>query len=86
MFEPDSGSDDEAEASGSQPAPRSYTPSTPADRYIYLLAEDKIAILAFLTEICIACRSVRAHIDWGDASLTELRKEKIEVNREKRRL
>jgi bromodomain adjacent to zinc finger domain protein 1A len=66
--------------------PRQYTPSTPAERYIHLLCEDKIAILAFLCEICIASRVIRAHIDWADASLTELRKEKIEVNREKRRL
>lgn len=63
-----------------------YTPSTPSDRYPHLLFEDKIAILSFLCEICMACRGVRGHIDWGDASLTELRKEKIEVNREKRRL
>lgn len=65
---------------------KSFTPSTPSERYAHLLCEDKIAILSFLCEICIACRGVRGHIDWGDASLTELRKEKIEVNREKRRL
>lgn len=66
--------------------PQQYTPSTPAERYIHLLCEDKIAILAFLCEICIASRVIRVHIDWADAALTELRKEKIEVNREKRRL
>ncbi|KAF8310996.1 hypothetical protein DL93DRAFT_2083951 [Clavulina sp. PMI_390] len=77
MFEP---------SLSSSTSKRKFAPSTPAERYPYLLSEDKIAIFSFLCEICIASRVVRAHIDWGDASLTELRKEKIEVNREKRRL
>lgn len=80
MFEPS------REGPSISDGPRQYVPSTPAERYIHLLCEDKIAILAFLCEICIASRVIRAHIDWADASLTELRKEKIEVNREKRRL
>ena len=80
MFEPS------REGPSISEGPLQYTPSTPAERYIHLVCEDKIAILAFLCEICIASRVIRAHIDWADASLTELRKEKIEVNREKRRL
>lgn len=81
MFEPATRTEPD-----SSPPTRAFIASTPAERYIYLRTEDKIAILAFLCEICMASRVVRAHIDWGDASLTELRKEKIEVNREKRRL
>ena len=80
MFEPS------RQGSSTSDGSQQYTPSTPAERYIHLLCEDKIAILSFLCEICIASRVIRAHIDWADASLTELRKEKIEVNREKRRL
>jgi hypothetical protein len=61
-------------------------PCPPAERYPHLLPEDKLGILSFLIEICTASRVIRSHVEWADSSLTELRKEKIEVNREKRRL
>lgn len=76
MFEP-------TEAKGSN---LPYKTCPPAERYMYLLAEDKLAILSYLIEICTASRQIRTHVEWADSSLTELRKEKIEVNREKRRL
>lgn len=58
----------------------------PSERYPLLLSEDKIAIMGFLIEICLSSRVIRGHVDWADGALTELRKEKIEVNREKKRL
>lgn len=76
MFEP-------VESKGTSVA---YRPCPPAERYSLLLAEDKLAILSYLVEICTASRQIRSHVEWADTSLTELRKEKIEVNREKRRL
>jgi len=55
------------------------TPLSPGERYIRLLCKDKIDILT-LWKIFIASRVLSTHIDWADASSTELRKEK-EVNR-----
>ncbi|KAF8342653.1 ATP-utilizing chromatin assembly and remodelling N-terminal-domain-containing protein [Cantharellus anzutake] len=72
-------------------SPSDVTPATfarvqPSERYPFLFAEDKIAIIGLLVEMCLFSRVIRGHIDWADTSLTELRKEKIEVNREKKRL
>ncbi|KAF9512921.1 hypothetical protein BS47DRAFT_1329990 [Hydnum rufescens UP504] len=87
LFAPVTGASTESSSSSTSPAPAtSYQRSTPAERYPVLLHEDKIGIITFLCEICMAARIVRGHIEWGDSSLTELRKEKIEVNREKKRL
>jgi hypothetical protein len=36
--------------------------------------------------MCMSTKVVRTHIDYADAALTDLRKEKIEVNRERKRL
>jgi len=61
-------------------------PCHPADRYPSLPAEDKIAIIQFLCNVAIACKPIRAALDGAEADLTDLRKEKIEVNRERKRL
>lgn len=47
---------------------------------------DKIAILAFLCDLGIACKPIHHYMDNCETKLTELRKEKIEVNREKKNL
>jgi bromodomain adjacent to zinc finger domain protein 1A len=88
LFVPVTGTSTESSSSSTPPPALagSHQRSTPAERYPLLLHEDKIGIITFLCEICMAARIVRGHIEWGDSSLTELRKEKIEVNREKKRL
>ncbi|KDQ09270.1 hypothetical protein BOTBODRAFT_58767 [Botryobasidium botryosum FD-172 SS1] len=64
----------------------SYKRASPTERYSLLPPEDKIAILAFLCDLSVTSKMVRTHMEACDLALTELRKEKIEVNREKKRL
>lgn len=72
--------DDESEA-GSV-----VEPCHPADRYPSLPPEDKIAVIQYLCDLAMACKPIRAALETAETELTELRKEKIEVNREKKRL
>lgn len=61
-------------------------PCHPADRYPSLPPEDKINIIQFLCELAIPCKPIRSTLEAAEADLTELRKEKIELNREKKKL
>lgn len=61
-------------------------PCHPADRYPSLPPEDKINIIQFLCELTIPCKPIRSTLEAAEADLTELRKEKIELNREKKKL
>ncbi|KZW00685.1 hypothetical protein EXIGLDRAFT_639080 [Exidia glandulosa HHB12029] len=58
----------------------------PEDRYPTLPVSDKIAILAYLADLGIASKPIHHYMDNCETKLTELRKEKIEVNREKKNL
>ncbi|KAG9100533.1 hypothetical protein FRC06_004038 [Ceratobasidium sp. 370] len=51
-----------------------------------LTPRDKLEILAFLADLVMTSRSVRSFMEECDARLTTLRKEKIEVNRERKRV
>ena len=59
-------------------------PSTPQDRYHALPPQDKIDILSFLCNLAISSKAIHAHIELCEEQLTELRKQKIEVNRSKK--
>ncbi|KAG8936624.1 hypothetical protein FRC02_000617 [Tulasnella sp. 418] len=61
-------------------------PCHPADAYPVLPVEDKIAILVFLCEQAVTCKGIRTALEIAETDLTDLRKEKIEVNRERKRL
>ena len=61
-------------------------PCHPADRYPSLPPADKIAVITFLCDLAIMCRPIRVALEASETELTELRKEKIEVNRERKRL
>ncbi|KAG8903371.1 hypothetical protein FRB99_003393 [Tulasnella sp. 403] len=61
-------------------------PCHPADRYPSLPVEDKIAVIQYLCDLAIACKPIRSALDAAETELTELRKEKIEVNRERKRI
>lgn len=54
--------------------------------WMALTPRDKLEILAFLADLAMTSRGVRAFMDECDARLTTLRKEKIEVNRERKRV
>lgn len=68
-----------------QPAPLGLTiRSTPKERYHTLSPKDKIDILFFLCNLAISSKAMHAHMESCEEQLTELRKQKIEVNRTKK--
>jgi bromodomain adjacent to zinc finger domain protein 1A len=73
-----SGSGSESGASGIE--------ADPEEQYLTLPIEDKLAIIGFLSELVLSSKFVRGYIDDCEAELTDLRKERIEINREKKAL
>lgn len=60
--------------------------SSPYERYYSLPPEDRVTILAFMSNLAISSKAVHAHMESCEEQLTALRKEKIEVNRMKKQL
>ncbi|KAF8912833.1 ATP-utilizing chromatin assembly and remodelling N-terminal-domain-containing protein [Gymnopilus junonius] len=58
--------------------------ASPSDRYYTLPPEDRITILSFLCNLAISSKAIHAHMESCEEQLTALRKEKIEVNRQKK--
>ncbi|KAF9056339.1 chromatin remodeling complex protein [Panaeolus papilionaceus] len=58
--------------------------SSPSEQYYYLPPEDRICILSFMCNLAISSKSVHTHMESCEEQLTALRKEKIEVNRQKK--
>lgn len=54
--------------------------------WMALTPRDKLELLACLADLAMTSRGVRAFMDECDSRLTTLRKEKIEVNRERKRV
>ncbi|KAH7104205.1 hypothetical protein BKA62DRAFT_497973 [Auriculariales sp. MPI-PUGE-AT-0066] len=72
---------------GNSAAPPSAHPiAEPADRYPTLPPSDKIAVIAYLCDLAITARPIHHFMDNCETKLTELRKEKVEINKEKKRL
>ncbi|PPQ89585.1 hypothetical protein CVT25_012330 [Psilocybe cyanescens] len=67
---------------GDQPTLQSVAP--PSDRYYSLPPEDRIAILSFMCNLAVSSKAIHAHMESCEEQLTALRKEKIEVNRQKK--
>jgi bromodomain adjacent to zinc finger domain protein 1A len=66
-------------------APQRYTQrAAPKDRYHALSPEDKIAILSFMCNLAVSSKAIHSHMETCEESLTDLRKQKIEVNRSKK--
>ncbi|TFK30606.1 hypothetical protein FA15DRAFT_662605 [Coprinopsis marcescibilis] len=86
LFAPET--DDEVNGSSSRVStPTGYTlsvPAAPGDRYCSLPAEDRIAILSFMCNLAISSKAIHVHMESCEEQLTALRKEKIEVNRQKK--
>lgn len=59
---------------------------TPVHRYPTLSTGDKILILDFLCEQAVLTRSIKRFFDHCEHALTELRKERVELNRARRKL
>lgn len=54
---------------------------SPAMQYPTLPVSDKIATLSFFCDLAITSKPIHSFMDSCEVSLTDLRKEKIEVNR-----
>ncbi|PWY97840.1 hypothetical protein BCV70DRAFT_46508 [Testicularia cyperi] len=59
---------------------------SPVDRYPLLSVRDKLHILDFLCMLAVMTKPVKSFYDECDTQLTELRKERIEVSRDRRKL
>ncbi|BGO94315.1 hypothetical protein NBRC10512_002764 [Rhodotorula toruloides] len=74
------------------PPPAADSPSTKAGdydaepQYFSLALEDKLDIVAYLCTLVMGSKVVRSFVDESDARLTELRKVKADVNKEKKAL
>ncbi|KAF8634015.1 hypothetical protein AX15_001187 [Amanita polypyramis BW_CC] len=88
LFSPEVANESSVSSSGS----RTSTPTTeilkvasnPVKRYYALPPEDRIAILSFMCNVAISSKAIHSHMDSCEEQLTALRKEKIEVNRQKK--
>lgn len=59
---------------------------SPLDRYYMLSPADRIAILSFMCNVAVTSKSIHMHMDTCEEQLTALRKEKIEMNRNRKQL
>lgn len=67
------------------PAPQRFTMrASPKERYHLLSPKDKAAILSFMCNLAVSSKAIHAHMETCEEQLTELRKQKIEVNRTKK--
>ncbi|KAF9270391.1 chromatin remodeling complex protein [Marasmius fiardii PR-910] len=55
-----------------------------SERYHSLPSQDRIAILSFMCNLAVSSKAIHAHMESCEEQLTALRKEKIEVNRQKK--
>ncbi|WFD44976.1 dolichyl-P-Glc:Glc1Man9GlcNAc2-PP-dolichol alpha-1,3-glucosyltransferase [Malassezia psittaci] len=58
---------------------------TPAERYVHLSMADKLEILLFLCQQAVVTRQVKTYYEECEAHLTELRKERVELIRMRKR-
>jgi bromodomain adjacent to zinc finger domain protein 1A len=64
----------------------SWAPAKPRDRYYSLPFDLKVAILSFLCDLSATSKAVHNALDTCEATLTEMRKEKIELKRQQKKL
>ena len=68
------------------PGSGEWQPAKPRERYYSLPFELKVAILAFLCDLSATSKAVHNALDACETSLTEMRKEKIELKRQQKKL
>ena len=65
----------------------SMAPSTAAaDRFWTLQATQKLAIISALSDDALTCKSISDFMQECESNLTELRKEKIDLSRDRKRM
>lgn len=58
--------------------------STPRERYHLLSPKDKVAVLSFMCNLAVSSKAIHVHMETCEEQLTDLRKQKIDVNRSKK--
>jgi hypothetical protein len=88
LFGPSHSGSSSSSSGSTSPGPSigNWVPMPPAERYALLPPGDKISIISFLCDMCLDTKLIRQYIDEAESTLTEYRKERIEVNRERKRL
>jgi bromodomain adjacent to zinc finger domain protein 1A len=90
LFEPDTPEPPDSATHGSATSVTITAPTlrrvSPSQRYYLLLPEDKIAILAFLCDAVVSHKEIHTYMETCEANLTQLRKEKIEVKKERKKM
>ena len=76
----------EIEQEGSETSSEAEEENGVVEAYPTLPLQYKLAILSFLCEFVINSKAIRSYIDDCENALTELRKDRIEVNRDRRTL
>ncbi|KAL0580304.1 hypothetical protein V5O48_001721 [Marasmius crinis-equi] len=85
LFSTDTSTDRLSPSSSSSALTESPGPnSTVAQRYHALTPQDRIAILSFMCNLAVSSKAIHIHMESCEEQLTALRKEKIEVNRQKK--
>lgn len=60
--------------------------SHPEAQYLTLALEDKLDILDYLVTLALGSKLVRSYIDESESQLTEFRKHRADINKERRSL
>lgn len=88
LFAPESSEEPSASSMSSRTSSPVSPPltiqSSPGERYYSLPYTDKIAILSFMCNLAVSSKAIHVHMESCEEQLTALRKEKIEVNRQKK--
>jgi bromodomain adjacent to zinc finger domain protein 1A len=58
--------------------------SSPSERYYALPPADRIDILTLMCNLAVSSKAVHSHMESCEEQLTALRKEKIEIGRQKK--
>ncbi|KAG1755110.1 chromatin remodeling complex protein [Suillus paluster] len=61
-----------------------YVLSSPSERYYALPPADRIDILTLMCNLAVSSKAIHSHMESCEEQLTALRKEKIEINRQKK--
>ncbi|PWN27366.1 hypothetical protein BDZ90DRAFT_279725 [Jaminaea rosea] len=62
------------------------TYSTPKERYPAIAFADKVAAIHFLCDLAVMTRAIKSFFDECEVALTELRKERVELSRQRKRI
>ncbi|GAA5891482.1 hypothetical protein JCM6882_004486 [Rhodosporidiobolus microsporus] len=78
--------DDDEDDGASSAAPLAEDTSNPEQAYLSLPLGDKLDVIGYLCTLVMGSKAVRNYVDECDAKLTELRKVRAEVNKERKAL